>query len=128
MAVIEKQRQTRVRANGWLDGYNFKPQVHDHFDGSSHCIECKGECELTGADMAYTALVRALFEGEAWGNQQIPYAAIKQLERANVNTRRLRERAQLNHDALKSSPDIKSSRLRKSLNATKPQKAKSSQY
>lgn len=40
--------------------------VHDHFDGSAHCRECRGPCQLTGAERAYTELVRAVFEDLAW--------------------------------------------------------------
>jgi hypothetical protein len=84
-----------------LDAYDFKPQVHDHFDGSAHCVECQGFCQLTGADMAYTALVRALFDGEAWGEalnspQEIPYIAIRQLRSAGVDTARFLARAKAN--------------------------------
>lgn len=32
--------------------------VHDHFDGSSCCVECAGPCTLTGAEIALTRLVR----------------------------------------------------------------------
>lgn len=32
--------------------------VHDHFDGSAHCVQCGGECKLTGAERLATDLVR----------------------------------------------------------------------
>ena len=36
--------------------------VHDHFDGSAHCIECAGSCLLVGDDRAITDLVRWTLE------------------------------------------------------------------
>lgn len=36
--------------------------IHDHFDGSLHCIECKGPCQLTGSSLAITGLVRNVCE------------------------------------------------------------------
>lgn len=39
--------------------------VHDQFDGSAHCIECGGDCRLTGIERAYTKLVRFTLEHAA---------------------------------------------------------------
>lgn len=39
-----------------------KPTVHDHYEGSMFCRECGGPCHLTGPDLAYTELVRFIFE------------------------------------------------------------------
>ncbi len=39
--------------------------VHDHFDGSAHCIECGGACKLTGCELAFTSAVRFCLEREA---------------------------------------------------------------
>lgn len=36
--------------------------VHDHFDGSAHCVQCHGKCTLTGAELAYTQLLRFSLE------------------------------------------------------------------
>ena len=33
-------------------------KIHDHFDGSAHCVECRGFCQLRGDDRALTDLVR----------------------------------------------------------------------
>lgn len=41
-------------------------QVHDHFDGSSHCQECRGPCRLDAAALTLTRLIRAWFEGQAF--------------------------------------------------------------
>lgn len=32
-------------------------KVHDHFDGSFHCVECAGPCKLNGNDLLLTQLV-----------------------------------------------------------------------
>ena len=37
-------------------------RVHDHFDGSFHCVECGGKCVLSGDDEAITQLIRNLLE------------------------------------------------------------------
>lgn len=37
-------------------------KIHDHFDGSAHCVECKGFCNLNGEDRAVTDLVRWTLE------------------------------------------------------------------
>lgn len=33
-------------------------EIHDHFDGTAHCVQCQGPCRLTGDDLAVTRLVR----------------------------------------------------------------------
>jgi hypothetical protein len=88
-----------------LDGYDFKPHVHDHFDGAADCIECQGICRLTGADMAYTALVRTLFEWEAYSGGRIPLVTIRQLQRAGVDVGRLRLRASGTETPAESTPE-----------------------
>ena len=45
-----------------------EPIVHDHFDGSANCIECRGRCRLTGADRALTEMVR--WEAQRWITQR----------------------------------------------------------
>lgn len=75
-------------------GYETKAVCHDHFDGSAHCVQCGGECRLTGNDMAYTALVRALCESEVYGTDvAIPYLAVNQLDRSLVPLEGFRRRA-----------------------------------
>lgn len=49
--------------SNWHDEKN---TIHDHFDGSAHCVECQGKCKLTGADLALTQLVRYMFAAWAW--------------------------------------------------------------
>jgi hypothetical protein len=36
--------------------------VHDHFDGSAHCVDCDGPCELSGDELHVTRLVRYVLE------------------------------------------------------------------
>jgi len=36
--------------------------IHDHFDGSGHCVGCNGPCRLVGDDRAVTDLVRWVME------------------------------------------------------------------
>lgn len=42
--------------------------IHDHFDGSAHCVECQGPCNLGPDDYAVTQLVRYVFECGATGS------------------------------------------------------------
>lgn len=74
-------------------GYDFAVPVHDHFDGSAHCVECDGECRLTDCPLAYTALVRFLFQSAAMDGRTVAYGAVAQLKRIGVNTDRLMDRA-----------------------------------
>ena len=43
--------------------------IHDHFDGSAHCMECRGPCQLTGESMFATYLVRAIVE--TWDHKKV---------------------------------------------------------
>lgn len=54
MAATARKRRIRSRFDGAV--------IHDHFDGSAHCIECGGDCRLTGGDALATQLIRGLFE------------------------------------------------------------------
>ncbi len=62
----EKLSKQEIReATARVDrGYEDAATVHDHFDGSLLCVQCKGPCRLPAAEMAYTALVREIFESE----------------------------------------------------------------
>jgi hypothetical protein len=42
--------------------------IHDHFDGSAHCLECRGHCTLTGRDLDLTRVIRNLFEYFEFGH------------------------------------------------------------
>ncbi len=54
-------------------------RVHDHFDGSAHCVECFGKCKLAGAELALTTLVRIIFESWAIHGQAPNYMTKKAL-------------------------------------------------
>jgi hypothetical protein len=36
--------------------------IHDCFEGTMRCVQCKGPCKLTGQDEALTAFVRRTLE------------------------------------------------------------------
>lgn len=36
--------------------------IHNHFNGSAHCVECNGSCCLTGMDKHLTQYVRYTME------------------------------------------------------------------
>jgi hypothetical protein len=36
--------------------------IHDHFNGSAHCVQCAGQCRLTGESLQVTRLVRFVME------------------------------------------------------------------
>ena len=47
--------------------------IHDNFDGSMHCRECKGPCALSGDAKVMTELVRNVCEFFALGeNSRLP--------------------------------------------------------
>ena len=37
-------------------------EVHDHFDGSGHCVECEGPCRLARSDLLLSQLIRYTME------------------------------------------------------------------
>jgi hypothetical protein len=45
--------------------------VHDHFDGSAHCVECGGECQLAGHELFTTQLIRSLCESSLYQNRPL---------------------------------------------------------
>jgi hypothetical protein len=47
-------------------------EIHDHFDGEAHCIECRGKCVLSGDSLELTRLVRKLCEFLSYGAGWIP--------------------------------------------------------
>lgn len=42
-----------------------KPTVHDHFDGTNHCIECQGPCQLEGADYYLSQVILCVIESDS---------------------------------------------------------------
>lgn len=68
--------------------------IHDHLDGSNHCVECGGPCTLTGDDLAVTMLVRTVFVHLAFsGYRTVPPAMKQALESLGVNVETFMERA-----------------------------------
>ena len=55
--------------------------IHDHFDGSAHCIECAGPCRLEGEALLATKLIRFILEQWAVGYStpnMLPTSTIKE--------------------------------------------------
>ncbi len=67
-------------------------RVHDHFDGSAHCIECGGPCQLEGAEAALTSIIRYVFESLNYGNG-ISYTIQSELVALGVDMDKFRQRA-----------------------------------
>lgn len=44
--------------------------IHNHFDGSEHCVECGGPCRLTGDSLALTRMVRCRLEREVYASKE----------------------------------------------------------
>jgi hypothetical protein len=60
--------------------------IHDHFDGSAHCVECGGPCKLTGADLLLTERIRwhlALLARQGWTS--LPLSVQSTLEDAGAD-------------------------------------------
>jgi hypothetical protein len=47
-------------------------EIHDHFDGEAHCIECRGKCVQTGEALNLTRLIRKMCEFLASADHWIP--------------------------------------------------------
>jgi len=37
-------------------------EIHDHFEGSSNCVQCGGDCRLRGEMRVLTEVIRGMFE------------------------------------------------------------------
>ncbi len=59
--------------------------VHDHFDGSAHCVECQGYCTLTGSDLHLTRVIRFALEQLAYAGYRPNQLLRESLEAAGVN-------------------------------------------
>lgn len=70
--------------------------IHDHFEGSEHCVECEGNCRLTGDDLAVTTLVRYVFESAAWTHRHLGGLEAHGMECLGVEVRRFERRAKEN--------------------------------
>ena len=70
--------------------------IHDHFDGSMHCVECGGKCRLSGDALTATELARWLLESRARGPSQRAWLNLSEqgtLKRAGVDVDRFCQRA-----------------------------------
>lgn len=65
-------------------------EIHDHFDGSAHCVECQGQCRLPPAELLATGLIRDFCEQWASGYSR-PW--MMRLKDAGVNLTAFMERA-----------------------------------
>lgn len=93
---LQRYQKTEPVPLVWRAGrYDEQATVHDHFDGSANCIECKGWCKLHGTEMAYTALVRWLFKGEAPG-LLMQISVERQLKSSGVDVVKFRARVEAN--------------------------------
>lgn len=54
------------KALNTLDGSLGALVIHDYFDGTAQCVECKGHCRLRADDAAVSMVVRVIFENAAW--------------------------------------------------------------
>jgi hypothetical protein len=73
--------------------------VHDHFDGSAYCVECGGDCKLTGCELAFTSAVRFTLEAECYSEfivfGMLESLFLKSLGKARLTS--LRQRAAETH-------------------------------
>jgi hypothetical protein len=70
------------------------PQVHDHFDGSAHCVECEARCKLAGFDLGLTQFVPWTLEALAYnGFSHLPSRHREALEAMRLDADRLWNRA-----------------------------------
>lgn len=67
--------------------------VHDHFDGSAHCVECGGDCMLKGSDFLATQLVRHLCEQAAVNDEPLVDYAANILRHAGLDVGAIMRRA-----------------------------------
>lgn len=67
--------------------------IHDHFNGSAHCVECEGDCRLDGGERLATNLIRWIFEQWASGNYMPSYILTCEIKDAGVDMEHFRRRA-----------------------------------
>lgn len=67
--------------------------VHDHFDGSAHCVECGGDCMLKGSDMLATQLVRQVCEQAALNDEPLIEYTANILRHAGLDVGSIMRRA-----------------------------------
>jgi hypothetical protein len=70
-------------------------QVHDHFDGRSHCVECNGPCKLTGNDRALTEMIRWHFDQMVQRGEKKPWVFVREtLAKIGLDWEQITKRAQ----------------------------------
>lgn len=72
--------------------------IHDHFDGSAHCVECGGICSLTGDDVLATHLIRYLFEEWAVSGRYPNYLITKAVKDTGIDFEKFKRRAKETND------------------------------
>ena len=61
--------------------------IHDHFDGSSNCIQCNGPCQLEGTDLFLTNVVRQMVEAWDLHGQHPAYMVQMEFDKHHVHLR-----------------------------------------
>ena len=68
--------------------------IHDHFDGSAHCVECKGHCQQTGFERGATEIVRWMLERFAYrGFRHVPVSEAESIRKMGADPEKLMQRA-----------------------------------
>lgn len=67
--------------------------IHDHFNGSAHCVECQGQCRLTGDERAVTALIRFTLERLAYRDEGLSSFQVDALLQLGIDPGRFMLRA-----------------------------------
>jgi len=71
--------------------------IHDHFDGSAHCVECSGHCALTGEARAVTEFIRFTLDRLAYlGFREVPHFERRAMIALGLNPDLFMERALAN--------------------------------
>lgn len=66
-------------------------EIHDHFDGCAHCIECGGPCKLETQAFGISAFIRFTLESSARNSWNIPSSLMYQSLEKIVGKERARE-------------------------------------
>lgn len=87
--------------------------IHDHFDGSAHCVECGGTCQLGGAERTATELVRWLCEQRARVGHGLNMLEAATIRGAGADPDALLNRAVASERAFKQAADDRYQGLRR---------------
>jgi hypothetical protein len=62
-----------------------KPVLHNHLNGSAHCLECQGRCTITDpTQAALTSIVRELIDTYNYTHQPFPQTVASILGRHGI--------------------------------------------